>query len=319
MTSVTEQVIRDQFPYLTAALATPVSLPKGRPLVFVGCGTSFYLAQTLAAVANARGHAALAVPGAEWTDSPQSYLADETGASVVGLSRSGTTTETISALRSARARGLDTLAITCEPGSEIESVSARSVSVPTDPREGIVMSVSASLMLLTGLRLLGVEITGAHVTAAQASLTALDGAAGALVAGKRHFVTLGAGPLYGIASEAALKMQEMSLSYSQAFHPLEYRHGPISLIDSGSLVTILYGTATAEAEARVCADVRSKGATVIGMGGPGDVTIPVDAAGPAAALVMLPALQLMGEKVALSKGLDTETPRHLTKVVVLEG
>ena len=39
--------------------------------------------------------------------------------------------------------------------------------------------------------------------------------------------------------------------------------------------------------------------------------------GAAAALVMLPALQLLGEMIALQKNLNTETPRHLTKVVVL--
>ena len=44
----------------------------------------------------------------------------------------------------------------------------------------------------------------------------------------RRFVFLGSGALYGLASEAMLKMKEMALAESQAFHFLEFRHGPIS-------------------------------------------------------------------------------------------
>src|SRR5690606_8415427 len=105
MTSVTETVIRGQFPYLKAALAQPMpSLPAGMR-VFVGCGTSFYLARTLAAVSNGLGHPAIAVPGAEWTHYRRSYLASTEDTVVIGLSRSGTTTETVAAIRASRAWG----------------------------------------------------------------------------------------------------------------------------------------------------------------------------------------------------------------------
>ena len=106
MTSVTEQVIRDQFPFLRQALEAPIPQVEDGTLVFVGCGTSFYLARALAGVANGLGRAAIAVPGAEWTSYPRSHLADETGAIVIGLSRSGTTTETVAAIRASRERGL---------------------------------------------------------------------------------------------------------------------------------------------------------------------------------------------------------------------
>ncbi|MBC7736517.1 MAG: hypothetical protein H7245_04650 [Candidatus Saccharibacteria bacterium] len=59
------------------------------------------------------------------------------------------------------------------------------------------------------------------------------------------------------------------------------------------------------------AELQAKGARVIGFGGPGDLRIE------ATGLAALPALQILGELVALQKGIDTEAPRHLTKVVVL--
>lgn len=316
MTSVTETVIRGQFPYLKAALAQPMpSLPAGMR-VFVGCGTSFYLARTLAAVSNGLGHPAIAVPGAEWTHYRRAYLASAEDAVVIGLSRSGTTTETVAAIRASRAWGLKTLAISCENETEILHAADTGLYLPTDPHEGIVMSVSASLMLLGGLRLMGVAVGEADIDAAQAALAALD-AGEDVIAGRDHFVFLGAGSLYGIACEGALKLMEMSINPAQPFHPMEFRHGPISLIDGTSLAVMLYSAPTAGQEAELVADLQAKGARVIGFGGPGDLSIGTACDGPAGTIRVLPALQLLGEKVALARNIDTETPRHLTKVVVL--
>ncbi len=316
MPSITEKVIRDQFPYLAAALGQPLPAIAGKVLVFTGCGSSYYLAQVLAAAANLAGRSAIAVPGAEWARRPTAYLADPKGTTVIGLSRSGTTTETLQALQASRAAGLATVGISTTPETPLLEMSDQPICLPTDPREGIVMTVSASLMLLAGLRLCDVTVTLADLEAARAALAAME-TAGPVLKGRSHLVCLGAGPLYGLACEAALKLQEMSLSYAQAFHPMEYRHGPISLIDERSLLVMLYSPATAAEEALVVRDVQAKGARVIGFGGPGDLSISLPGKGAVAALVALPALQLMGEMVALQKNLNTEAPRHLTKVVVL--
>jgi glutamine---fructose-6-phosphate transaminase (isomerizing) len=177
--------------------------------------------------------------------------------------------------------------------------------------------VSASLMLLGGLRMAGVALSANVVPAAQSALLQMDDGVGPLLRGRSHFVYLGAGVNYGIATEGCLKLQEMSISYSQAFHPMEYRHGPVSLIDDKSLVVMIYSADTAAEEAALVRELQAKGARVIGIDGPGDLSINLGLTYTAAALACLPALQLLGEKVALSKGINSETPRHLTKVVVL--
>jgi glucosamine--fructose-6-phosphate aminotransferase (isomerizing) len=166
------------------------------------------------------------------------------------------------------------------------------------------------------MRLVGATVSNADIDAAAAALDALDAGA-TVVEGQDHFVFLGAGPLYGIACEGALKLMEMSINPAQPFHPMEFRHGPVSLIDAGSLVVQLYSAGTATDEATLTAELQGKGARVIGFGGPGDLVIGELADTPAAALRVLPALQLLGEKVALARNINTETPRHLTKVVVL--
>lgn len=319
MPTITETVIRAQLPYWQAALRQAVPRVTARTIVLTGCGTSYYLAQSLACVFNAQGQTAIAAPGAEWARRPESYLADPSGVLVIGLSRSGTTSETVQAIQASRKRGWKTFAISCEPGSTILTAAEEGLCLPTDPREGIVMSVSASLMYLGGLRMAGLDLPAEVTSAAAKALEIMDKSAGALIAGRKHFVYLGAGVNYGIATEGCLKLQEMSISYSQAFHPMEYRHGPVSLIDDGSLAVMLYAKDTAAEEAALVAELQDKGAKVIGFNGPGDLSIELGLTGPAAALAVLPALQLLGEKVALSKNINSEAPRHLTKVVVLAG
>ena len=65
------------------------------------------------------------------------------------------------------------------------------------------------------------------------------------------------------------------------------------------------------------AELSAKGAVVIGLGGPGDVPIAVAGSTSVRALAVLPALQILGERIAQMRGLDTSAPRHLSKVVVL--
>jgi glutamine---fructose-6-phosphate transaminase (isomerizing) len=56
---------------------------------------------------------------------------------------------------------------------------------------------------------------------------------------------------------------------------------------------------------------------VLGLGGPGDIEIDIPGSPEARSIAVLPALQILGERVAGLRGLDTTAPRHLNKVVTL--
>jgi glucosamine--fructose-6-phosphate aminotransferase (isomerizing) len=172
-------------------------------------------------------------------------------------------------------------------------------------------------MLLLGLQLIGYPVDGSLVDTAERILNALNERLHALIVGRDLFVYLGGGALYGIGLEGALKLTEMSQVGTQAFHPLEYRHGPISLVDEHTAAVILYSQDQKAAEAQLAAELQQKGALVIGFGGPGDVTFSVDVPAALVGLACLPALQLLGERAAQSRNIDTVAPRHLTKVVTL--
>ncbi len=315
--NTTERVIREQFPFWTQAPA-PAPMAAEGDYVVVGCGTSFYLAEIVARGFNLMGRPAIAVPGGEWARRRRAYKVDDRSLTVIALSRSGESSETVQAVGVSRAAGMHTIAITCAPESSIVRAAASTIVAKTHPDEGIVMTSSASLMLLVGLRLAGVTVEAERATVgATALLDRLDAELAPALEGRSHFVYLGAGPMHGLAQEGALKLQEMSLSYSQAFHTMEYRHGPISLVDQTTLAVLLYSPETRDEEAAVASEMSAKGAFVIGFGGPGDMTISVDDDTLVRTLAILPALQILGERVAEARGIDTTAPRHLSKVVIL--
>jgi glucosamine--fructose-6-phosphate aminotransferase (isomerizing) len=315
--NTTEKVILEQFPYWERAIGSLSAPTEAEVTVFVGCGTSYNLALSLAAHSNMAGRPAIAAPGAEWLSRPAALWPRWQKANVVALSRSGETTETVAAAKASRKAGAFVTAVTVEPDSSLARNCDFLIEAATHPDEGIVMSVSASLMLLLGLQMIGREVPASIVGSARRLAGNLDGALPGIIASRSHFVFLGSGPLFGVALEGALKLMEMSQIMTQAFHPLEYRHGPISLVDEKTAVVMLYSADQKAEETKLVDELREKGAVVIGFGGPADLELDVDCDPVLAGLCVLPALQILGERAAQSRRIDTVTPRHLTKVVKL--
>ena len=308
-----------QFDYWRQVAPPAALTDRSATHIVVGCGTSYNLALSIAAALNAAGLRALAVPAGEWVLRPASYLpTDAKGVQVIALSRSGETTETLQAARVSRARGLRVTGITCALGSALSGASDVALEFATHPAEGVVMTASASLMLLAGYALAGHPADDALAFRAEALASAMEAVPAEAYAGRSHFVFLGGGSNYGVALEGALKLQEMAISYTQAFHPGEYRHGPVSLVDHRTAIVMLYHPDTARDEAALVAELQAKGAWVLGLGGPGDISLAVGSGAPLCGLEVLPALQMLGECHAVAHGIDTTAPRHLTKVVVLE-
>lgn len=317
--NATERSIFEQFAFWTSAPLPAALTDISKTYVVIGCGTSYNLALSIAASFNAKGLLAIAAPAGEWLHRPESYLRPlpPTDVVVIALSRSGESTETVLAAEASRRRGHFVIGITCAEGSALTRHADRAIYAPTHAEEGIVMTASASLMLMVGLALAGADTGASFAAPAETVLLALDTLDFGFLDGRSHFVFLGGGANYGVAVEGSLKLQEMSLSYTQAFHPMEYRHGPVSLVDERTLVVLLYSDKTATEEAKLCAELQAKGALVIGFGGPGDISLPLAAPIDWRPAEVLPALQIFGERVAQAKNLDTAAPRHLTKVVKL--
>ena len=317
--NATETSIVEQFSFWRGAkMPAALQVDTGVLRVVVGCGTSYNLALSVASALNRAGVSAIAVPAGEWEIRPDTYVSTGTKVEVIALSRSGETTETVAAAVASRARGHRVLSITCEPSSALCAPAHEVIEFDTHPEEGIVMTASASLMLLAGFALAGLPVDDALTTRAEVGMKALQSLNLSEFHKRSHVVFLGAGANYGIALEGALKLQEMAICYTQAFHPGEYRHGPVSLVDERTAAVMLYHPDTATAEADLVVELQEKGAFVLGIGGPGDMTVPIGSDGDCGGVEALPALQILGELYARHKGIDTTAPRHLTKVVMLE-
>ena len=140
-----------------------------------------------------------------------------------------------------------------------------------------------------------------------------------------RIVFLGSGINYGLACEAMLKMKEMSLTPAEAFHFLEFRHGPKSVVSPGTLVVGLLDDAAREHEVLVLAEMRELGASTMAIS-TGKETLPVDfhialQSGVdylADRVLTLPLLQLLAYYRAIHKGLNPDRPMNLEAVVRLK-
>ncbi len=141
------------------------------------------------------------------------------------------------------------------------------------------------------------------------------------------FVFLGQGAHYWLAQEAALKLTEMSSSYAQAYHTLEFRHGPKSIASKDTLITFLLYEDAAEEESSLVDEVKKLGAatfvvanrTTSALRRESDLLIELGMDEPEYARLALTAIpaQLLGLAVGLRKRLNPDVPKNLTRAVVL--
>jgi glutamine---fructose-6-phosphate transaminase (isomerizing) len=312
----------------------------GADWLFVGCGSSYYLAQSAAAAwAATTGLRARGVAASELLLFPDTLLAGSAKPVPVLISRSGRTSEVLRAAEYLETtRDLRTLAITCSTGQPLQQAASATIHLPAADEQSTVMTRSFSSMLLA------TEALAALMAGDQAltqGLRRLPGLAEPLpetlyerileFVGANQFadyVYLGQGPFYGLACEAALKITEMSCSYAQPFHTLEFRHGPKAILGPEVLVTFLLSESGQQAELDVLDEVKQLGATTLVVTNTAgdrerasaDLLVELGFELPEYARLAAYSLpgQLLGIATALKKGFNPDQPRNLSRVVVLE-
>ena len=146
-------------------------------------------------------------------------------------------------------------------------------------------------------------------------------------AGLDRFFWLGSGPRQGLACELSLKMKEMSLSHSEPFHFMEFRHGPKSMVASSALTIGLCSTVNGQQEASVLDDVKALGGRVLAISEKGlesttrtvkqQVRFGSGLDEAVRNVLYLPVGQLIAFERSLSKGLNPDRPTNLDAVVKL--
>lgn len=302
---------------------------------FVGCGTSYYLAHAAAmAYQTLTCEDARAVPASELLLFEAGYLLPDRTHRCILISRSGTTTEMVRvAERLSGRRGIETIAITLRDKTPFTEIVNRKILLPEVFDRSVVMTRSFSTMLLlceilAHLRAGRKDLLRGLDQLADAGERILADAAGLVerltATPFRHYLFLAQGPLSGISEEASLKMKEMSLSTSESFPSLEERHGPKSVVDEGTLVTVFTCQQTATVEAPLIEELAGLGATSLQIVEPGVTgsngnqhTFALNSGlslWQRLPLYVLPA-QLLALAVARRKGIDSDSPRALTASV----
>ncbi|GAA2218601.1 sugar isomerase [Streptomyces nogalater] len=264
------------------------ALPRaGERVAVVGCGTSYFMAQAVAALREGAGQGETDAFAASEFPHGRSY--DR----VVALTRSGTTTEVLELLGRLAGR-TRTTAVTADPDTPVVATADDLVVLDFADERSVVQTRFATTAFTLLRAHLGLH-TDAVVTDARTALAA------PLPEGLpecRQFTFLGRGWTVGLANEAGLKMREASLSWTEAYPAMEYRHGPISVTTEGT-ATWMLGTAPDG----LAAQVRATGGLWIEAEGD-----------PLAELVRV---QRLAVAVAAARGLDPDRPRHLTRSVIL--
>lgn len=309
--------------------------------LFIGCGSSYYISQAAAASWQViTGRTARAIPASELLLFPDLVLNHQSRWQPILVSRSGNSSEVVRAAEYLeKQRDIRTLAISCAHDQPLDLLSSNTLYLLPADEKSVVMTRSFSSMLL-GAQALAAEVAGRR-DVAEGILTIPDRAQRVLdLVDERikHFVErytfadyvfLGQGPFFGIASEGQLKIKEMSCSYAQVFHTLEFRHGPKAIAGPETLITFLLSESGYDEERKVLEEMKALGATTLVIANQADesvrqnadflVELNLEAPECVRQVGYLLTCQMLGLYTGLKKGYDIDSPRNLTRAVILDG
>lgn len=309
-----------------------VSLDDFEEVVLVGSGTSYYLAMAAADWIRRRHSIRVrAVASCEVMLDPLEVAPNGAKRRLgIGFSRSGESSELVLAIKAMKLAGFTTLAVGCTEGSSLLKLGDHVLHVAEGYEDGLVMLRSFTGMLISVQYMFGTEADRAALRQLPAlGRAVLEQQAAALKALSNRrafdrFVFLASGTNYPLGVEASLKIQEMSISTSEAYHSLEYRHGPKATANADTLISMISLTDRAHGQS-LARDVKQLGVTLL-VTGP-DAAAYADIAdlaivtgetlgdGPASAVTLLP-LQIMAFETAMRRGQNPDAPANLSKVVV---
>lgn len=268
-------------------LAKQLLARPGEKILVIGCGTSAFIAESFAII---REEAGLGLTDAAYASEPRAWRGYDR---VIALTRSGTTSEVLEALR-ALPDGVPIVVVTGVADSPVAAVADDVLLLDFADEESVVQTRFPTTFLLLARAAFGEDVTGL----ADQAERALGEPLGIPVSSLDHFVYLGSGWTYGLAQEAALKIREAAQAWSESYPLLDYRHGPLAVAHDGSIVWMI-----GRGDDALVEQIRATGATT--------VTSSHDP------LIELVLAQRLAVEVAEARGLNPDTPRYLTRSIVL--
>lgn len=298
--------------------------------LFTGCGSTYYLSLSSAALfQELTGKPARAVTGGELLYNPQTVLtAGRT--LLIAISRSGSTTETVRATEQFRRekRG-DVIVITNYGDQPLAQLADFAIVIDQGQEKSVAQTGSFSSMFVAVTALCALFAGRQDLLDSMSLLPQVmdrllrDYQLKARQLGQDlnldRFYFLGSGLRYGLACEVNLKMKEMTLTHSEPFHFMEFRHGPMSMVTNSSVVVGMLSDVNRVHEQKVLKEMEKLGANIFSLAET-DASVEFHSQVPEVVrgVLYLPVLQLMAYYRSIQKGLDPDNPANLTAVVMLE-
>jgi glutamine---fructose-6-phosphate transaminase (isomerizing) len=318
-------------------LTMTASLPDAshyEQVIFTGCGSTYYLSLAAAALyQELSGRPARAAPASELLLNPRTVWRDfSTGGDrslLVAISRSGTTTETIRAVERFRADDPGDVIVITNNHTSLTDLADQSIVISKGQEQSVAQTKSFASMYVAAAALCARMADRPDLLKAMANLPAVgerlvrDYESTARKLGENldynRFYFLGSGIRYGLACEVSLKMKEMTLSHSEPFHFLEFRHGPMSMVNQHAAIIGLLSEVNFDHESKVLTEMQTLGSTTFALGETaGDVAFNSGIPESVRGVLYLPVLQLMAYYRSVVKGLDPDHPNNLSAVIQLD-
>ncbi|WP_456398849.1 SIS domain-containing protein [Mesoaciditoga sp.] len=296
---------------------------------FVGCGTSYNLAMGLSYQLK------------RFSKTPSNFFSGSeiafgltklrNDSLLIGLSRSGESTETVLAMKKAKDEGIKTIGVTCEANSSITRTSDISIVLSFINERSVVMTqsftsmaffVSAMIRNLFAPESLDdylniiPELSKNVLNDSQSFFDNVN------FAKFDHFVFLGYDEYFATSLEGVTKVTETSLSEVEAYQGLEYRHGPKSKVTDHTFICILSNEVLKEEEEKLANEMKTLGARVLNiskskMKDVDNIIVDYNKNDFGDWFLRVIPAQIIGVKKAAERGLNPDNPKNLTKVVKL--
>ena len=338
-------VIKDDAIDLSAVPLTDEEIRRYEQIYIVACGSAWHVGMAAQYVLEDLAQVPVRVELA--SEFRYRKMPLNKNALVIVVSQSGETADTLAALRMAKEKGLDTMAVVNVVGSSIAREADKVFYTLAGPEISVATTKAYSAQI-AAMYCVAVQFAKDRGTIDEEKyryyiheLLTLPEKIDKILEDKERIqwfaakqanahdvFFVGRGIDYAVCLEGSLKLKEISYIHSEAYAAGELKHGTISLIEPGTLVLgVLTQSELHEKTVRNMLECKSRGAYLMGLTAYGnysvedqvDFTVYVPKVDEhfMGSLAVVP-LQLLGYYVSVAKGLDVDKPRNLAKSVTVE-
>ncbi|KVI00801.1 hypothetical protein Ccrd_020942 [Cynara cardunculus var. scolymus] len=310
------------------------TIRRSRRIVFIGCGTSYNAA--LAArplLEELSGIPVMMEIASDLLDRQAPIYRDDT---IIFVSQSGETADTLNALEYALENGALCVGITNTVGSAIARNTHCGVHINAGSEIGVASTkaytsqivVMAMVSLAIGADTISSKPRREAIIESLLNLPEMKDLAQSLIS-EQSLLMFGRGYNYATALEGALKVKEVALMHSEGILAGEMKHGPLALVDENlPIVVIATRDQSFSKQQSVIQQLKARKGRLIVMctegdaaavcGGSGrviEVPLVVDCLQP---VVNIVPLQLLSYHLTVLRGYNVDQPRNLAKSVTTE-